>query len=32
MSSVHCFRDLGDSKSVGLVPGSSFGLISDKDV
>ena len=30
MSSVHCFRDLGNSESVGLVPGSSFGLISDK--
>ena len=30
MSSVHCFRDLGSSESVGLVPGSSFGLISDK--
>ena len=30
MSSVHCFRDLGDSESVGLVPGSGFGLVSIK--
>ena len=30
MSSVHCFRDLEHSESVGLVPGSSFGLVNDK--
>ena len=30
MPLVCCFRDLGHFESVGLVPGSRFGLVSDK--